>query len=78
MEITDKIKDIIKDKLNIDDSEVVDTSKSIYALGADSLDKIEIIIDIEKEFNMSIPDDNAEEITESIDSIVEYVTKKLK
>lgn len=62
-EITAKVKSIIMDKLNAEDSEVTLEASFTNDLGADSLDTVELIMEFEKEFNISIPDDQAESIS---------------
>jgi acyl carrier protein len=59
----DKVKQIIVDKLGVDPSEVTDEASFTNDLGADSLDTVELIMEFEKEFNVQIPDDQAETIT---------------
>ena len=62
-DISKKVKAIIVDKLVIDESEVTDDSNFMSDLGADSLDTVELIMEFEKEFDLQIPDDEAEKIT---------------
>ena len=61
-EIASKVKSIIIDKLGVEDSEVTPEASFTNDLGADSLDTVELIMEFEKEFNLSIPDDQAENI----------------
>ena len=61
-EIQDKVVAIIVDKLGVDENEVVEASFT-NDLGADSLDTVELIMEFEKEFNIQIPDDQAENIS---------------
>ncbi|HMQ06782.1 MAG TPA: acyl carrier protein [Saprospiraceae bacterium] len=61
-EIADKVKQIIVDKLGVDESEVVSEASFTNDLGADSLDTVELIMEFEKEFDISIPDEEAENI----------------
>ncbi|MAQ47783.1 MAG: acyl carrier protein [Flavobacteriales bacterium] len=74
-EISSKVKAIIVDKLVIDESEVTDESNFMSDLGADSLDTVELIMEFEKEFDLQIPDDEAEKITTVGDAIA-YITSK--
>ena len=60
--IENKVKEIIIDKLGIEESEVTDSASFTNDLGADSLDTVELIMEFEKEFNVSIPDEDAEKI----------------
>ena len=54
-EILDKIKKIVSDKLSVDESKVVESASFANDLGADSLDVVEFVMEVEKEFNMSAP-----------------------
>jgi acyl carrier protein len=62
-EISSKVKAIIVDKLGVDEAEVNDQASFTNDLGADSLDTVELIMQFEKEFGITIPDDQAEKIT---------------
>lgn len=68
-DIAQKVKSIIVDKLGVSESEVTDTASFTNDLGADSLDTVELIMEFEKEFNVSIPDDEAEKIATVQDAI---------
>ena len=61
--IESKVKAIIVDKLGVEEADVVATASFTNDLGADSLDTVELIMEFEKEFGISIPDDQAEKIT---------------
>ncbi len=61
-DIESRVKAIIVDKLGVDESEVTRESSFTNDLGADSLDTVELIMEFEKEFNLAIPDDQAETI----------------
>lgn len=61
-EIAEKVRKIIIDKLGVDESEVTNEASFNNDLGADSLDTVELIMEFEKEFDVSIPDDQAEKI----------------
>jgi acyl carrier protein len=69
MDIQAKVKEIIVDKLGVDESEVIAEASFTNDLGADSLDTVELIMEFEKEFDMSIPDDQAEKIATVGDAI---------
>ncbi len=68
-EIASRVKAIIVDKLGVDESEVTETAEFTKDLGADSLDTVELIMDFEKEFGITIPDDQAEKIATVGDAI---------
>jgi len=68
-----KVKQIIVDKLGVDESEVSSEASFQNDLGADSLDTVELIMEFEKEFDISIPDDQAENI-QTVGQAVEYLT----
>ncbi|NQU84465.1 MAG: acyl carrier protein [Mariniphaga sp.] len=75
-DIAAKVKAIIVDKLGVDDSEVTNEASFTNDLGADSLDTVELIMEFEKEFDLAIPDDQAEKIAtvgEAISHIEEAV-----
>jgi len=76
-EIAEKVKSIIVDKLGVEASEVTETASFTNDLGADSLDTVELIMEFEKEFGMSIPDDQAEKIGTVGDAIA-YVEQHAK
>jgi acyl carrier protein len=61
-DIADRVKQIIVDKLGVDESEVTTEANFTNDLGADSLDTVELIMEFEKEFDISIPDEEAEKI----------------
>ena len=64
-----KVKAIIVDKLGVDDAEVTPEASFTNDLGADSLDTVELIMEFEKEFDIQIPDDQAETISTVGDAI---------
>jgi acyl carrier protein len=63
MAIAERVKKIIVDKLGVEEAEVTSEASFTQDLGADSLDTVELIMEFEKEFNVSIPDESAEKIT---------------
>ena len=71
-EIKEKVVSIIVDKLGVDPSEVVETANFTQDLGADSLDTVELILDFEKEFGVSIPDDQTENI-QTVGDAIKYI-----
>ena len=70
-----KITDIIVDKLGIDKEKVTNESRFIEDLGADSLDTVELIMQFEEDFDIEIPDDDAEKIL-SVQQAVDYIQSK--
>ena len=76
-EIADKVKAIIVDKLSVDEAEVKPEASFANDLGADSLDTVELIMAFEKEFKISIPDDQAEKISTVGDAIA-YIEEHTK
>ena len=72
----DKVKEIIIDKLGIKDEKITMDAKFIDDLGADSLDTVELIMQFEEEFNIEIPDTEAEGLL-SVGQAVDYITNKL-
>jgi acyl carrier protein len=75
-DVESKVKAIIVDKLGVDDSEVVKEANFTNDLGADSLDTVELIMEFEKEFDFSIPDEDAENIATVGDAIT-YLSGKV-
>lgn len=73
--VAEKVKKIIVDKLGVDESEVTDEASFTNDLGADSLDTVELIMEFEKEFDISIPDEEAENI-QTVGQAVAYVEKE--
>ncbi|MDR0873551.1 MAG: acyl carrier protein [Prevotellaceae bacterium] len=68
-EVASKVKEIIVEKLGVEASEVTDSASFTNDLGADSLDTVELIMEFEKEFSISIPDDQAEKISTVGDAV---------
>ena len=71
----EKIVEIIMDKLAIEESKITDDAKFIDDLGADSLDTVELIMQLEEEFGIEIPDEDADKIT-SVKDAVSYIDSK--
>jgi len=71
-DISPKVKAIIIDKLGVDENEVTPEASFTNDLGADSLDTVELIMEFEKEFNIAIPDDQAEKIS-SVGEAIKYI-----
>ena len=76
-DIESRVKAIIVDKLGVDESEVTRESSFTNDLGADSLDTVELIMEFEKEFNLAIPDDQAETIS-TVGDAIKYVENNIK
>ncbi len=73
-DVAAKVKAIIVDKLGVDEAEVTPTASFTNDLGADSLDTVELIMEFEKEFSVSIPDEDAEKIA-TVGDAVSYIEK---
>ncbi len=76
-EVSSKVVEIIKNKLAVDAAEIVPTASFTNDLGADSLDTVELIMEFEKEFSISIPDEDAEKIT-TVGDAISYIEEKLQ
>lgn len=76
-DIASKVISIIVDKLGVESSEVTETASFTNDLGADSLDTVELIMEFEKEFNIAIPDDQAEKIN-TVGDAIKYITEHAK
>jgi acyl carrier protein len=75
-DIAQKVKQIIVDKLGVDESEVTNEASFTNDLGADSLDTVELIMEFEKEFDVSIPDEQAENIQTVGDAVTYLASQK--
>jgi len=73
----EKVKQIIVEQLGVDEAEVTPTASFIDDLGADSLDTVELVMEFEKTFNLSIPDEDAEKIS-TVGDAVRYISGKVK
>ncbi|RMF32431.1 MAG: acyl carrier protein [Bacteroidetes bacterium] len=73
--IAERVTKIIVDKLGVDEKEVTPDASFTNDLGADSLDTVELIMEFEKEFNISIPDEQAENI-QTVGQAIEYLEKQ--
>ena len=76
-DVASRVKAIIVDKLSVEESEVTTEASFTNDLGADSLDTVELIMEFEKEFGLSIPDDQAEKISTVGDAIA-YIEANAK
>ena len=75
--IAERVKKIIIDKLGVEEAEVTNEASFVNDLGADSLDTVELIMEFEKEFDTSIPDDQAEKI-QTVGNDIEYLEANCK
>lgn len=71
-EIASRVKSIIVDKLGVDENQVTENAAFTTDLGADSLDTVELIMEFEKEFGVTIPDEHAEKIA-TVGDAVNYI-----
>lgn len=74
-DIESKVKSIIVEKLGVDEDEIKPEASFTNDLGADSLDTVELIMEFEKEFDMTIPDEEAEQIT-TVGDAINYLKEK--
>ena len=77
MAVADKVKSIIVEQLGVDEEEMTSDASFVEDLGADSLDTVELVMAFEEEFEIEIPDEDAEKITRVKDA-VEYIEKNAK
>lgn len=75
MKIEDKVKKIIAEKLNVDISDVVPQASLIDDLGADSLAIVELIMTMEEEFDIEVPDEDAEKLA-TVQKAIDYILSK--
>lgn len=73
--VFDKVKEVIVDKLNVDEDKVTMAATITEDLGADSLDVVDLIMALEEEFDIEIPDEEAENI-KTVSDIVKYIEDK--
>ena len=76
MDITAKVKELIVEKLGVEESEIVPAARFIEDLGADSLDTVELIMKFEDEFNMEIPEAEAEKLR-TVQDAVDYINSRV-
>ncbi|RCK75814.1 MAG: Acyl carrier protein [Ignavibacteriae bacterium] len=75
-DISAKVKEIIMNKLGVEESAVTPEASFTNDLGADSLDTVELVMEFEKAFNIQIPDEDAEKIS-TVGDAINYLTQKL-
>ena len=76
MAMDEKVKEIIVKQLGVDKAKVTDDASFVEDLGADSLDTVELVMAFEEEFDIEIPDEDAEKITKVKDAIAYIANKK--
>lgn len=76
MSLEERVRDIIVEKLGVSPEKVKDEAHFIDDLGADSLDTVELVMAFEEEFNVEIPDEDAQKIT-TVKSAIDYLSKKI-
>jgi len=76
-EVSEKVKAIIVDKLGVDAAGVTETASFTNDLGADSLDTVELIMEFEKAFNITIPDEEAGDKIQTVGDAISYIESKL-
>ena len=74
--VEEKIKKIISEQLDVDEKDVVPEASFVDDLGADSLDQVELIMAMEEEFDISIPDEDAEKIA-TVQDAIDYINKAM-
>ena len=75
MAVTDKVREIIAEQLGVKKDEVTDEAKFIDDLGADSLDTVELVMALEEEFGVEIPDEDAEKMM-TVGEAIKYIEQK--
>jgi acyl carrier protein len=76
-EITEKVKQIISEQLGVEEAEVTPSASFIDDLGADSLDTVELVMALEENFDIEIPDEDAEKIR-TVQDAIDYIEKHSK
>lgn len=76
MDIESKVKEIIMDKLGVEESQINPTASFTKDLGADSLDIVELVMGFEQAFEISIPDEDSEKIS-TVGDAINYLTEKV-
>ena len=74
--IADKVKSVIAEQLGVKSEEVTDQAKFVDDLGADSLDTVELVMALEEEYGVEIPDEDAEKLT-TVGDAIKYIEEKL-
>ncbi len=74
MSVEDRVKELIVEQLGVEAGQVTDRAKFVEDLGADSLDTVELVMALEEEFSIEIPDEDAEKIT-SVGDAIKYINE---
>ena len=77
MAVADKVKSIIVEQLGVDEEEVTPDASFVDDLGADSLDTVELVMEFEEEFDITIPDEEAEKIR-TVGQAIQYIEEHTK
>ena len=77
MDIAEKVKEIVSQQLDVDIAEVKPEAQFIEDLGADSLDTVELVMAFEEEFDITVPDEDAEKLT-SVGEVIAYIEEQSK
>ena len=77
MSTFDRVKKVVVEQLDVNDEEVTASSSFVDDLGADSLDVVELVMGLEEEFDIEIPDEDAEKIS-TVEDAVSYIEEKTK
>jgi acyl carrier protein len=75
-DVAEKVKNIICEQLDVSEEVVIPTASFVDDLGADSLDQVELIMAMEEEFDITIPDEDAEKIA-TVQDAIDYINKAL-
>ena len=75
MAVADQVRKIIVEQLGVDEEEVTPDASFVDDLGADSLDTVELVMALEEEFEIEIPDEDAEKIT-TVQQAIDYITER--
>ena len=75
MALEDEVKKMIAEKLGVDESQITNEAKFVEDLGADSLDTMDLVIELEKKFSITIPEEDAEKLS-TFGSAVNYIKEK--
>jgi acyl carrier protein len=76
-QIVEKVKQIIREQLGVEDDEITPTASFVDDLGADSLDTVELVMALEEAFNIEIPDNDAEKM-KTVQDVIDYIEKHSK